>query len=256
MPQAIDGGGVDPVDAAVQRRADRGDRFVVVLRPQANAHPPPPIAHAPTPIGVISRSLLPKRFNFIETIFSYSQSLYTMTIRSGGSMTRNVLLAGLLGTVIMFIWTAVAHMALPLGEAGVKQIENEQGLLAAMQSTLPGRGLYLFPHMAAGTDQAQYTKQIASGPSGMLIYMPGRDFSFGKTLGIEFLTQFVQLLIVSYLLSLTRLDNFASRVGFFALVGLVQMVATNVSYWNWYAFPAPSRSAAWSPESSVIRWPG
>src|SRR5450756_743338 len=30
--------------------------------PQANAHPPPPIAHAPTPIGVNSISLLPSRF--------------------------------------------------------------------------------------------------------------------------------------------------------------------------------------------------
>src|ERR1035441_1200013 len=35
--------------------------------PQANAHPPPPIAHAPTPIGVNSRSLLPSRFFCIST---------------------------------------------------------------------------------------------------------------------------------------------------------------------------------------------
>src|ERR1035437_10079693 len=30
--------------------------------PHANAHPPPPIAQAPTPIGVNSISLLPSRF--------------------------------------------------------------------------------------------------------------------------------------------------------------------------------------------------
>src|ERR1700722_20408614 len=30
--------------------------------PQANCHPPPPMAHAPTPMGVISRSLAPSLF--------------------------------------------------------------------------------------------------------------------------------------------------------------------------------------------------
>src|ERR1019366_1363702 len=35
--------------------------------PQANAHPPPPIAHAPTPIGVNSISLLPSRFCCISS---------------------------------------------------------------------------------------------------------------------------------------------------------------------------------------------
>lgn len=152
-------------------------------------------------------------------------------------MTKRVLLAGLLGTLAMFIWTAVAHMALPLGEAGVRQIDNEQPLLAAMQSALPDRGLYLFPKIPPGGDQAQYGQQIAAGPSGMLVYMPRRDFSFGKTLAIEFVTQFVQLIIVAYLLSLTRLETFTGRVVFFALAGVAAMVATNVSYWNWYAFP-------------------
>src|ERR1039458_7054793 len=35
--------------------------------PHANAHPPPPIAHAPTPIGVNSISLLPSRFFCISS---------------------------------------------------------------------------------------------------------------------------------------------------------------------------------------------
>src|ERR1019366_10403677 len=35
--------------------------------PHANAHPPPPIAHAPTPIGVKSKSLLPSRFFCISS---------------------------------------------------------------------------------------------------------------------------------------------------------------------------------------------
>jgi hypothetical protein len=37
-------------------------------------------------------------------------------------MTKRIILAGVLGGIAMFIWTAIAHMALPLGEAGIGEI--------------------------------------------------------------------------------------------------------------------------------------
>jgi hypothetical protein len=45
-----------------------------------------------------------------------------------------VLLAGILGAIVMFTWTSIAHMALPLGEAGITEITNESTVLSAMQS--------------------------------------------------------------------------------------------------------------------------
>ena len=36
-----------------------------------------------------------------------------------------IFLAGLLGGIAMFIWTSIAHMALPLGDTGVREIPNE-----------------------------------------------------------------------------------------------------------------------------------
>ena len=42
-------------------------------------------------------------------------------------MSTRVLLAGILGGIAMFVWTAIAHMFIaPLGEAGVREIPNEQ----------------------------------------------------------------------------------------------------------------------------------
>lgn len=152
-------------------------------------------------------------------------------------MNKRVLLAGVLGAVAMYVWTFIAHMALPLGEAGVKQIDKEQALLSTMQSTFSERGLYMFPNMPPGGDQAEYGKKIASGPSGMLVYFPTRDFSFGKALGLEFVTELIPVLVAVYLLSLTGIGTFGGRLGFFALVGLIAAIATNVSYWNWYGFP-------------------
>src|SRR5438132_9613595 len=105
-------------------------------------------------------------------------ALYCRDSLSGGTMNKRLILAGGLSAVAMFLWSAVAHMTLPLGEAGIKQIDKEEGLLTTMQSTLSAPGFYMFPNMAPGTDEAQYQKKVANGPSGMLIYFPKRDFVF------------------------------------------------------------------------------
>ena len=55
-----------------------------------------------------------------------------------------ILLAGILGAIAMFIWTAIAHMALPLGEAGVTEIPNESAVLSTMQINIGDQtGLYI-----------------------------------------------------------------------------------------------------------------
>src|SRR5262249_4515340 len=51
-------------------------------------------------------------------------------------MVMRILLAGIAGGIVMFIWTSIAHMALPLGEAGINEIPNESTVLSAMQSSI------------------------------------------------------------------------------------------------------------------------
>jgi len=48
-----------------------------------------------------------------------------------------ILVAGVLGGIAMFVWTSIAHMALPLGEAGIGEIPNESAMLSAMHTTTP-----------------------------------------------------------------------------------------------------------------------
>ncbi len=57
---------------------------------------------------------------------------------------KRIFLAGLLGGIAMFIWTSIAHMALPLGEAGIREIPNEAAVLGAMQSNIGAKARPLF----------------------------------------------------------------------------------------------------------------
>jgi heme exporter protein D len=153
-------------------------------------------------------------------------------------MNKRILLAGLLGGVAMFVWSSIAHMVLPLGQAGIRQIDKEDALLASMQSTLNQPGFYMFPKMSSGNDQAAYMAKIANGPSGMMVYFPRRDFAFGKLLGVEFATELVEAMIAAWILSMTRVATFSGRLRVYALAGVIAAVATNISYWNWYGFPS------------------
>jgi hypothetical protein len=160
-----------------------------------------------------------------------------------------ILLAGILGGIVMFIWTSIAHMALPLGEAGINEIPNESAVLSAMQSSIGDKiGLYIFPGLGVGKNATreekseamkQMQQRIAANPSGILMYHPpGRPFAFGKSLAIEFSTEVLQAILVIWLLAQTRIGSFAGRVGFVLIAGILAAITTNVSYWNWYGFPS------------------
>jgi len=57
-----------------------------------------------------------------------------------------IILAGLLGAIILFVWTSIAHMATPLGNIGFSKMSNEQPVLDAMKKGVgPKAGLYFFP---------------------------------------------------------------------------------------------------------------
>jgi uncharacterized membrane protein YkgB len=81
-------------------------------------------------------------------------------------------------------------------------------------------------------------EKLAANPSGFIIYHPpGRQFQFGKSLGIEFVTEVIAALLAVFLLAQTRIGSFAGRVGFVLVAGILAAIMTNVQYWNWYGFP-------------------
>ena len=164
-------------------------------------------------------------------------------------MMKRILLAGILGGIAMFIWTSLAHVVLPLGEIGVQEIPGEPAVLSAMQTSLgTSSGLYFFPGtgLPPGASREQrsaamkeYGAKLANHPSGILIYHPpGVQPMSASQLIAELLKEILQSLIVVFLLAQTRLATFSGRVGFITLAGIMAAVTTNVSYWNWYGFPA------------------
>ncbi|MGE5206469.1 MAG: hypothetical protein ACM3PW_12705 [Chlamydiota bacterium] len=163
-------------------------------------------------------------------------------------MVKRIVLAGVLGGIAMFIWAFVAHMVLPLGYTGVREIPNEGAVLSALQASLgQTSGLYIFPGVGAGPNPTtaqrnaamkDYGPKLAANPSGLLLYHPpgAKGITPGR-LGTELLTEIVETLLAVFLLAQTRLQSYVSRVGFILAVGVIAAITTNIPYWNWYGFP-------------------
>jgi hypothetical protein len=163
-------------------------------------------------------------------------------------MTARILVAAVVGAIVMFIWSSIAHMVLPLGEAGIRELPNEPAVLDALKTSVgDARGLYIFPGTGLGPDatraqrreaMGKVQEKIANNPSGFLMYHPaGRQVNFGKLLGVEFATELAEAVLVLFLLAQTNIASFAGRVFFVTVAGVLAAIATNVSYWNWYGFP-------------------
>lgn len=161
-------------------------------------------------------------------------------------MGKKVILAGILGGILMFIWGGLWHDQLPTAFAGLHSLPNEQAVLSVMKTNIPEAGMYLFPGLGVPDDAPFSQKKEAmkkleqnppSSPQGVLIYEPAGAGLSAKMLVTEAATNIVQALLVAFLLAQTGLKRFSSRLGFAFVIGVLAAITTNISLWNFYHFP-------------------
>ena len=154
-----------------------------------------------------------------------------------------VFIAGLIGGIVFFLWTAVAHMFLPIGEMGMRAPTDETAIVTAMQAGLPGEGVYYLPYLSPAQMQDEavttaYAERAARQPYAFVIYQPqGRNnMAMGPYLATQFASNTLAALIVAFVLALGSFA-FSQRVFIATALGLFSWLCISVPYWNWYRFP-------------------
>src|SRR5262249_32247822 len=129
-------------------------------------------------------------------------------LRSGEpDMAKRVILAGILGGILVFVWGFVSHMLLPIGEMGVHVLPDENAVVGPIRNTVKASGFYLFPGMdmsgkASESEQQAFAEKAKQGPVGVLVVRPeGREFAMGRLLLTELGTNIVSALIAALVLS-------------------------------------------------------
>jgi hypothetical protein len=152
-----------------------------------------------------------------------------------------VVLAGIVGGVVMFMWGFVSHMVLPFGEMGVENLPDEAVLVPAMKASINHRGFYFFPGMESNANEAEqkaWGDKYSAGPRGVLIYdpEPGVVAMDPKMLGIEFGSNVIAAVLAAVVLAMVS-GGIGRRAIAGSMLGLISFTSIDVSYWNWYRFP-------------------
>lgn len=179
-----------------------------------------------------------------------------------------ILIAGIIGGLVMFMWGAVAHMALPIGEMGMKVPTEQTSAMSALGTSVQGTGVYMYPSMAA-EDWSDETKMKAFAdsakgqPYAFVVYQPGGNpvnASMTPALIKQWGSDTLGAILLAWVLALGAF-GFGKRVTIAAVLGLFAWVAISVPYWNWYMFPTDftigtllEQVIGWLLSGTAIAW--
>jgi len=167
------------------------------------------------------------------------------------------LLAAIAGGIVVFIWSAVSHMALGLGSAGIRTLPNEERMAQAIRGVVTEPGLYFFPGMDPSRkmtpeEERAWTERYRRGPSGLMVVQPGgRDPMEPTQFVVELLADILAAGVAAFLLAGLG-GPLLARAGAVGLLGVFEWADLSVSYWNWYKFPTLYTGAALVEQ--VVGW--
>jgi hypothetical protein len=164
-------------------------------------------------------------------------------------MTR-ITVGGFIAGIVMFIWSFVAHMLLPVGAMGISANPGEDQVLASLKS-MNQPGLYLMPgyeyFQSLGKSSAEQqaamqamNEKAKHTGSAFIVYRPEGGVEIGpKTLGLSLFADVIACWIFAFAVwaAMPRIRSFSMRVWLVTIMGLLPFVLCDFGYWNWYGFP-------------------
>ncbi|WP_449428413.1 hypothetical protein [Rhodanobacter umsongensis] len=155
-----------------------------------------------------------------------------------------VLVAGLIGGIVMFIWGVAAHMALGFGNVGIHQPVDENVVLATLHEGLGEQaGVYMLPSFDPKQKNdpykvRAYSQKAIHAPYAWVVYLPQGDdmMQMGPQIGRQWASDTLSALALAFVMGLAGL-GFRRRIAVAAAAAVFAWLSTMVPYWNWYRFP-------------------
>jgi hypothetical protein len=154
---------------------------------------------------------------------------------------KKTIVGGILGGLVYFIWGAVSWMVLPWHMSTMRNLSNEDTVVAALRQNVTESGVYVFPAWPTSSDKASceaFTAKHKQGPIGTMIYhAEGLDPVMAPAMARGFVLNALCAWLIAHMLSKTAYRSYGCRVGFVSIGGLFAGLTTHGMYWNWMLFP-------------------
>lgn len=170
-----------------------------------------------------------------------------------------VLVAGLIGGIVMFIWGVAAHMVLGLGNVGIHQPADETMVLASLHDGLGDKpGIYILPSFDPKERNdpykvRAYSQKAIHSPYAWVAYLPQGDdmMQMQQQIPRQWAGDTLGALALAFVMGWVGL-GFRRRLAIAASVTVFAWLGTMVPYWNWYRFPLDFTLAALAEQ--LIGW--
>ncbi len=154
---------------------------------------------------------------------------------------KKILIGGVLGGLVFFVWTALSWMVLPWHMAALERFTNEDAVLQAIAGNAPASGVYQVPNgkPAPGQQPVSHEQMMArleSGGSALVVFRQHVDPSMGKSMAIGLITVIIGAMLVTWMLTKTTGLSYMGRVGFVTVAALAAWLFIDVPNWNWWGF--------------------
>jgi len=154
------------------------------------------------------------------------------------------LLLGILGSLILFSWGFIGHVALGIYDPAYQHFEDESAVAAVLEDNAHGAGLHYLP--------AEPLRDGSQAEAFVNFVPAGERSGFGAMVRRDLLVGVISVFLVLILLAGDRRGGYWRSVGRFSLAGFALGFVTHAYYWNWFDFPATY--FAISVVDQVIAW--
>lgn len=148
-----------------------------------------------------------------------------------------VLIGGIIGAVVIFMWMTISWTVLPWHQQLLKGFKNPDVVAQVIARNVEKDGEYLYPYGECSNEgcSKEMQERLTKGP---FIYaqvrMKGMDPMNPMLYVVSFVEAFIGALFTCYLLrNLKTMTSYLRRVYFGGIFGLVIGILAAVPNWNW-----------------------
>lgn len=142
---------------------------------------------------------------------------------------RNIVLAGIFGAVILFVWNSFSWMVLPWHAQILHQFANESVVSKVIKDNVNKSGIYLSEYNTQSLDNSPQVFSVVS------FHTKG---GMQAQLMIYFVIEAIAAFLVAFMVILLNSKYYFVRLGFILLFALTAAIFCQLPYWIWWHFPS------------------
>lgn len=139
--------------------------------------------------------------------------------------------AGVLGGIVLFIWSAISWMYLPWHAATLNKFKDEKAVSEIVIANASQSGIYLLPGVQMAGSQEKSPEMVMFSS----VHQAGMQTKMMQS-AVSLVTKIISAILVAWLLCNTSNLGYVRRVGFIMVFALAAGFVTHVPYWNWFYF--------------------